>query len=468
MTLWLKLDSISYNVGDEIGVFLDGQCIGSSKIPAIPDNVILTEDNLLLIHCSSDSTSKDTYVLKYWNQYSENELNIKYYTGHFEPVSPPQGFQEDDYLVLFASIYDFSSVEQSNHITIQWNTTVELDSTGFHIWRAESDSNNFTRITDSIIISEGNFLQGASYSYTDINITPGKSYRYQLEDIDLNGNSTFHLPSQKRSFSSPDIFAFNAGNTWSYSVTTNDEDVIIRETVDFDPEKNLYTQKSFDDDGNTLAIVYYDKTESELKMSGFKEGEGVFLFNSGLTERWYPMNLHDHKKSQTTLKENGLMSFTLEIDVIDKENISINNQFFPAYKLNRHLSGKVGASTFLDETSTHWVMHYLPVIKSQINQKNQTLLSFSTDGQQINFFDNDADGCVDDLELRLGGKPNLSGSSGDANNDCRIDMDDLIFLLQTISDLETQTLPFNQKSDVNGDNEAGLQELIDVFHRLAD
>ena len=62
------------------------------------------------------------------------------------------------------------------------------------IFRSESEDGDYIKINDSLIPAKGTSTQGASYEYVDTNVKNRKTYYYKLEDIDINGVSTFHAP----------------------------------------------------------------------------------------------------------------------------------------------------------------------------------------------------------------------------------------------------------------------------------
>ena len=99
--------------------------------------------------------------------------------------------------------------------TIKWKTGIETDNAGFSVRRAMSDNNNgYTNIVklgkldahqgdctegnlsvstqNQIIIATGNSATGACYSFEDISVLDEGTYYYLLEDINTNGDSTFH------------------------------------------------------------------------------------------------------------------------------------------------------------------------------------------------------------------------------------------------------------------------------------
>jgi hypothetical protein len=77
-------------------------------------------------------------------------------------------------------------------VRLNWETAVEIDSAGFNLYRATTTNGPYTRINPLLIAATG-AGGGASYSYIDA--PPGSGvYYYELEEVDVYGESTFHGP----------------------------------------------------------------------------------------------------------------------------------------------------------------------------------------------------------------------------------------------------------------------------------
>jgi hypothetical protein len=79
-------------------------------------------------------------------------------------------------------------------IVLKWVTASEIDNAGFNLYRADAEDGEYAKINPSLIPAEGSPTQGASYQFIDENVRNRKTYFYKLEDIDLDGKSTFHGP----------------------------------------------------------------------------------------------------------------------------------------------------------------------------------------------------------------------------------------------------------------------------------
>jgi len=89
---------------------------------------------------------------------------------------------------LLVKLTQFVVTPKMDRMHIQWQTASEIDIAGFIIKRSEYLDGKYTAITENIIQATGNSLSGDSYEYFDHEIEVGKSYYYQLVEIDLNNN----------------------------------------------------------------------------------------------------------------------------------------------------------------------------------------------------------------------------------------------------------------------------------------
>lgn len=77
-------------------------------------------------------------------------------------------------------------------IVIEWQTETEVNAAGFHLYRAEDPAGPFTRLNEQLIPARGSAISGATYEYVDEDVTPGVSYYYRLEDVELDSRTTQH------------------------------------------------------------------------------------------------------------------------------------------------------------------------------------------------------------------------------------------------------------------------------------
>jgi hypothetical protein len=92
-------------------------------------------------------------------------------------------------LIILSS---FSIEPFNSKLCLKWATAAETDTIGFNLHRCETENGSYVKINNAIISAKGSCTQGASYEFIDTNVKNRKTYYYKLEDIDVNGVSTFH------------------------------------------------------------------------------------------------------------------------------------------------------------------------------------------------------------------------------------------------------------------------------------
>ena len=75
-------------------------------------------------------------------------------------------------------------------VTVEWSTASELNTAGFNLYRGETPDGPFTRINPELIPASPDPLIGGSYIYTDTGVAAGRTYYYQLEDVETSGAAT--------------------------------------------------------------------------------------------------------------------------------------------------------------------------------------------------------------------------------------------------------------------------------------
>ena len=102
--------------------------------------------------------------------------------------SPPPGGP------VAAELVSFTAAGRPATVLLEWETASEIDSEGYHIWRALGEAEGFVRVTETLIPAEGNPMSGAVYGHRDEDVTNGQTYFYKLEELDIHGASHFHGP----------------------------------------------------------------------------------------------------------------------------------------------------------------------------------------------------------------------------------------------------------------------------------
>jgi hypothetical protein len=96
--------------------------------------------------------------------------------------------------VTAIGLNSFTAKGQGNSVLVEWETKTEISNLGFNLYRSTEKNGTYTKLNSSLIPGLLSSVAGKKYDFTDANVTKGKLYYYQLEDIDLKGKKTMHGP----------------------------------------------------------------------------------------------------------------------------------------------------------------------------------------------------------------------------------------------------------------------------------
>jgi hypothetical protein len=96
---------------------------------------------------------------------------------------------------LGVTLASFEATAQAGHVLVTWETVSELETAGFNLYRTGTADPPAAANLLATVPSQGpGSAQGFFYSYQDNAVTPGETYWYWLEDVDLSGVTTLHGP----------------------------------------------------------------------------------------------------------------------------------------------------------------------------------------------------------------------------------------------------------------------------------
>jgi hypothetical protein len=98
---------------------------------------------------------------------------------------------------------------KNSAVVVQWNTESEIDTAGFYLYRSISKEGPFEQINNALILASSDKFTGGSYTYDDKDVIAGQTYFYQLEDVDLAGNTSIHGPIEVTA---------GRGNSWGLGI----------------------------------------------------------------------------------------------------------------------------------------------------------------------------------------------------------------------------------------------------------
>ena len=92
-------------------------------------------------------------------------------------------------LILAALAIFLISTATPPAVTVEWSTASELNTAGFNVLRGDTPAGPFARLNPAVIPASPDPLVGGSYVYTDTNVAPGRTYYYQLEEVESGGGT---------------------------------------------------------------------------------------------------------------------------------------------------------------------------------------------------------------------------------------------------------------------------------------
>lgn len=95
---------------------------------------------------------------------------------------------------LLAIIFLTSCSAAPPRILVEWTTGSEMNTAGFNLYRSSQPGGPFVRINADLIPASSDPLAGGKYKYEDRAVTPGQTYYYKLEDVELGGAKAEHGP----------------------------------------------------------------------------------------------------------------------------------------------------------------------------------------------------------------------------------------------------------------------------------
>lgn len=103
---------------------------------------------------------------------------------------------------------------QKPEAIITWSTESEVETAGFHVYRANQEDGPYEKVTKNLIESKGDPFTGGEYEFRDRNVQAGQTYFYQLEELETTGNF-IRLPDIVRFDARAGIYGFIDNMNWN-------------------------------------------------------------------------------------------------------------------------------------------------------------------------------------------------------------------------------------------------------------
>ncbi len=84
----------------------------------------------------------------------------------------------------------YRAISRDGTIELQWQTALEVDLTGFRIWRSTTGLRaDAIEVTASLLPARGSAAAGVDYRFVDTGVTVGPTYSYWLQSVQTDGRT---------------------------------------------------------------------------------------------------------------------------------------------------------------------------------------------------------------------------------------------------------------------------------------
>ena len=93
-------------------------------------------------------------------------------------------------------LVSFAATAQSSAVTVRWQTSAEINTFGFRLYRSTDGTRaNAVLVTPELIPAQGRGQGGATYTWTDSTAQAGQRYSYWLQEVETSGATNEYGPA---------------------------------------------------------------------------------------------------------------------------------------------------------------------------------------------------------------------------------------------------------------------------------
>ncbi|MDQ3021001.1 MAG: T9SS type A sorting domain-containing protein [Bacteroidota bacterium] len=171
---------------------------------------------------------------------------------------------------LPVELTSFSAIPTNGNVTLNWNTTSEINNSGFDVERKAFSSDEWTKVGN--VAGNGTSTSGHDYTFSDRNLTRG-IYTYRLKQIDYNGNFAYHNLNGEVIIGAPTKFDLSQNYPNPFNPST---------TINFDmPADGFVSLKVFNSSGKEVATLLNESRTSGYHSVNFKASNlssGIYYY----------------------------------------------------------------------------------------------------------------------------------------------------------------------------------------------
>jgi len=148
-----------------------------------------------LVNTHSGTCDKNTH----YSVHQDGSADLDYYCDDAdcrpddETYKIDLGYHYDHQGMNYIELSSFDVDAHADKVVVKWETATEIKNAGFLVYRCDNEASDCKKVSD-FIVANGDTVAGATYSFTDIDVAPGRTYYYYLVDVETSGKWTAHGP----------------------------------------------------------------------------------------------------------------------------------------------------------------------------------------------------------------------------------------------------------------------------------
>jgi len=116
------------------------------------------------------------------------------YISYTDPNDATDASEVFAYVPTLAILSSFRVLDEDGQAVVEWETTSEIGTLGFYLYRKDSRGGNYKKLNSHILPGLLVSCQGGTYRYVDETAVPGVSYKYRLVEKEFKGRERIHGP----------------------------------------------------------------------------------------------------------------------------------------------------------------------------------------------------------------------------------------------------------------------------------
>lgn len=152
---------------------------------------VTSGDNTISFYVPASAVGRTSFYARF-RIYPEEPAMVASTGMALDSALQPTTGEVEDYLwtanVTYVLISDFKAYAQGNQVVIEWQTSAEIGTVGFHIERLNPSSGKYKRLNKDLMPAMLTSTVGGTYRFVDHQAQPGGNYTYYLVEVEDDGD----------------------------------------------------------------------------------------------------------------------------------------------------------------------------------------------------------------------------------------------------------------------------------------